>query len=81
MSRLARALAIDPATLSNWFHRGDTSARINTAVYATAQQLTRIDQELAQKLKAINEEIDELKKRSGARDRRAIWGLLDLCTH
>jgi adenylosuccinate lyase len=66
MSRLARALAIDPATLSNWFHRGDTSARIAAAVSAIAQQLTNLEQERVarvQKLKALDEEITELKKR------------------
>jgi hypothetical protein len=69
MSHLARGLAIHPATLSNWFHRGDPSARIAAAVYAFAQQLTQIDQDRvanAQKLKAIEEEINELKKQKVA---------------
>jgi hypothetical protein len=65
LSHLARELAIYPATLSNWFHRGDPSARIAAAVYATAQQLTQIDQDraIAQQIKALDEEIKELKKR------------------
>jgi hypothetical protein len=84
MSRLARELAIDPATLSNWFHRGDTSARIAAAVNTTAEQLTGIDQEhaaMAQKLKALDEQIKELKKRQvgpadPAAQRRREWSLI-----
>ena len=68
MRQLARGLAIHPATHSNWFHRGDPSARIAAAVYAFAERLTHADQDLAanaQKMKALDEEINELKKRQG----------------
>jgi hypothetical protein len=49
-------------------HRQKKTALHNiAAVYATAPQLTHIDQEaVAQKMKAMDEEINELKKRQVA---------------
>lgn len=66
MGRLARELTIDPATLSNWFHRSDTSARIATAVYQRAEELTLLDEKLAtnlQKFDALVKQIADLKNK------------------
>jgi hypothetical protein len=65
MRRLARELAIDPATLSNWFHRGDSSARIAAAVSARADELTSVDEQRAtniEKWNAMVKEIEELRR-------------------
>lgn len=67
LSRLARDLAIDPATLSNWFHRGDSSARIDAAVRARAEELTSLDKQQAkniQRWNAMVKEIEELRSKS-----------------